>query len=69
MICHIGGMSSQWKILLDSLLFNYVPAGFCFHKIFNYKTIIIILVKDLVKDLFLVLNTHVKQETKRVSLS
>lgn len=69
MICHIGGMSSQWKILLDSLLFNYVPAGFCFHKIFNYKTITIILVKDLVKDLFLVLNTHVKQETKRVSLS
>lgn len=63
-ICRIGGMSSQWKILLDSLLINSVPTGFCFHKIFNHKTIIIILVKDLVKGLFLMLNTPVKQETR-----
>lgn len=68
-ICHMGGMASQRKILFDSLPFNSVLTAFCFHRIFNYKMNIIILVKDPEKGLFLMLNTHWHQARDEDSFS
>lgn len=68
-IHHIGAMAGQRKILFDSLPFNSVPTAFCFCMIFNYKMNIIILVKDLEKGLFLMLNTHWHQARDEDSFS